>query len=110
MPLDQLWATWRSSYVTGDDASRRELRDVEPDESRSLFERILDSGAPDDETFIVLRAEHCFVILNRFPYTSGHLMVLPNRAVAELEQGVFGRMGPSVFEKESLGFVVRQPL
>jgi hypothetical protein len=30
--------------------------------------------------------------------------------MAELKQGVFGRMGASVFEKESLGFVVRQPL
>ena len=33
-----------------------------------------------------------------------------HQAVAELKQGVFGRMGASVFEKESLGFVVRQPL
>jgi len=88
VPLDQLWATWRSSYVTGDDASRRELPDsgADPDDSRSLFERILDSGRPDDETYIVRRDERCFVILNRFPYTSGHLMVLPNRAVPELEQ------------------------
>jgi hypothetical protein len=30
--------------------------------------------------------------------------------MAELEQGVFGRMGAGVFEKESLSFVVRQPL
>lgn len=86
MPLDQLWATWRASYVTGDDDSRRELPGTDVGGDRSLFERILDSGAPDDETFIVLRGERCFVILNRFPYTSGHLMVLPNRAVADLEQ------------------------
>ena len=91
MPLDQLWATWRSLYVTGDPDSRRKLPgDTVPDDglpadSRSLFERILAHDAPDSETFILVRREHCFVILNRFPYTSGHLMVLPNRAEAALE-------------------------
>jgi len=89
VPLDQLWATWRSMYVTGAAESRRslpgDLPPGAPDDGRSLFERILDSGAPDDETFIIERGRGCFVILNRFPYTSGHLMVLPNRAVPDLE-------------------------
>lgn len=56
------------------------------DDGRSLFERILHSGEPDEETLIVHRGPNCFVILNRFPYTSGHLMVLPNRAVDDLEE------------------------
>ncbi len=89
MPLDQLWATWRSMYVTGAAESRStlpgDLAPGSPADGLSLFERILDSGAPDAETFIVHRGPTCFVILNRFPYTSGHLMVLPNRAVADIE-------------------------
>lgn len=85
MALDQLWATWRSNYVQGVADSRTNVPAGEPDDGRSLFERILCSGEPDDRTHIVRRGPTCFVILNRFPYTAGHLMVLPNRAVPDLE-------------------------
>jgi ATP adenylyltransferase len=82
--LDRLWAGWRTSYinqVSVDDSSLR------PDgEGRSLFERIFDSGRPDDETFILWRGSECFALLNAYPYGSGHLMVLPQRAVADLDQ------------------------
>ncbi|MCZ7629363.1 MAG: hypothetical protein M5U19_09990 [Microthrixaceae bacterium] len=83
MPLEQLWATWRSNYVRGLDDSRTAVPDGEPDDGRSLFERILHSGADDSETLILHRGAECFAMLNRFPYTAGHLMVLPNRAVAD---------------------------
>ena len=94
MPLDQLWATWRSLYVTGSPESRRALPGQGDAADLSLFERILIADAPDDETFILVRRAHCFAILNRFPYTSGHLMVLPNRAVPELEE-----LGPEEFDE-----------
>jgi len=83
MPLEHLWASWRSAYVQGGSD-----RDASPElgESGSLFERILSSDAADSELGILVRGTTCFVLLNRFPYTSGHLMVLPNRAVADLEQ------------------------
>ncbi len=83
MPLDHLWATWRSNYVTGISDSRTTPT---PEEAagRSLFERILAAEGTDEEKHIVQRGPGCFVLLNKFPYTSGHLMVLPNRAVADL--------------------------
>jgi ATP adenylyltransferase len=81
--LARLWAGWRSLYIqriTTDDA------EIRPDEAdRSLFERILHSGRPDDETFILWRGRTCFAVLNAYPYGSGHLLVLPCRAVNELE-------------------------
>lgn len=95
MPLNHLWATWRSDYVQGiersrdDDIERSRDEDTDfgdiADSGQTLFERILNSGLPDAETYVVRRDSECFVMLNRFPYTTGHSMVLPNRAVADLE-------------------------
>lgn len=72
MTLDRLWNGWRAAYVgtagTG---------------SGSVFLDILSSGLPDDETYIVHRGRTCFVILNAFPYATGHMLVLPYREVAE---------------------------
>ena len=74
MSLHHLWAGWRSDYMTtaGD-----------PDVA-CVFCRILDSGEPDEVTHIVWRGEKVFAILNAYPYTSGHLMVMPYRHVGEL--------------------------
>ena len=79
--LDHLWNGWRAAYVTDHVADR----DATPGEG-SVFTRILRSGLPDRETNIVHRGDTCFVIMNAFPYTSGHLMVLPYREVADLDE------------------------
>jgi len=81
MAIEHLWATWRSLYVTG--GSSVSVDDGAPG---TLFERILGAPGTDRERNIVSRGEHCFVLLNLFPYTSGHLMVLPNVGVARLDQ------------------------
>ncbi len=79
--VDHLWAGWRMEYIQSDDAGAS----VEVPEGSTIFEAILHSGLPDSETFIVWRGEHCFALLNAFPYTSGHLMVLPKRGVPDLD-------------------------
>lgn len=79
--LAHLWAGWRSSYITA--VSTPGDTSLEPDHEGSLFERIL--RLPDDEAFVVRRGHWCSVLLNAYPYTSGHVLVLPNRAVPELE-------------------------
>lgn len=82
MSLDRLWAGWRTTYIQSTvDGSQS----TEPDaDGLTLFERILRSGLPDDQTHILWRGQRCFALLNAFPYSSGHLMVLPQRAVVGL--------------------------
>ena len=75
--VEHLRAGWRMPYIrSGGDGPAFEV----PDGS-TLFETILHSGRPDDETLVVWRGEHSFALLNRYPYTSGHVMVLPQRGV-----------------------------
>jgi diadenosine tetraphosphate (Ap4A) HIT family hydrolase len=76
--LDRIWNGWRATYVN-------ELGD-RPVGEGSVFTQILQSGLPDDATNIIHRGTHTFAILNAFPYTSGHLMVLPYRQLAGLEE------------------------
>jgi diadenosine tetraphosphate (Ap4A) HIT family hydrolase len=78
-PLDRLWAGWRSTYVAAAGQGLPETGEG------SVFRRILAAGLPDDECYIVWRGEQVFVILNAFPYTSGHMLVMPYREVGELE-------------------------
>jgi ATP adenylyltransferase len=80
--LEQIWSGWRSSYVVGVGANP--VTGSEAGDS-SVFTQLLESGLPDEETHIVHRAEHVFSIVNIHPYTSGHLLVLPYREVAEIE-------------------------
>jgi len=75
--LERIWNGWRSEYV------QRDSKSNSADES--VFTQILQSGLPDDETYIVHRGRECFVILNAFPYSPGHLLVLPYREVGEIE-------------------------
>lgn len=78
--LDRLWAGWRGEYVAKSSAGEGDYQD-----DACVFCRILDSGATDEDTYILRRGERCFAILNAFPYTSGHLVVMPLRHVGDLE-------------------------
>ncbi|WP_227462320.1 HIT family protein [Desertimonas flava] len=89
MTLDRLWNGWRAAYVAGHGVDRTLADALDAGDAdlaaASVFTRILHSGMSDEEANIVHRGEHCFVIMNAFPYTSGHLLVLPYREVPDLE-------------------------
>jgi ATP adenylyltransferase len=76
--LERLWAGWRTDYVS---AAGQEG----PSDDGCVFCRILGSEEPDEVTKVVWRGRRVVVLLNAYPYTSGHLMVMPSRHVGEVE-------------------------
>lgn len=72
--MDYLWTPWRFQYM------EQVSQGKQPD---CIFCDALQRNQ-DKETLIVYRGKKAFVILNRFPYTSGHVMIVPYAHVAEL--------------------------
>ncbi|MET0460555.1 MAG: HIT domain-containing protein [Ilumatobacteraceae bacterium] len=83
--IERLWNGWRAAYVTSGGAAGGVSADDVTSGRGSVFTRILQSGLPDVETHIVHRGPTCFAILNAFPYSVGHVLVIPYREVADLE-------------------------
>ncbi len=73
--MDYLWTPWRYQYMA-------EAASGPPPE---CFFCDAAKGSNDEATLLVYRGKKMFVILNRFPYTSGHVMVVPYAHVAELK-------------------------
>src|SRR4030095_13426020 len=71
-PMEYLWSPWRYKYVASAD-----------DDTGCVFCRVQQRGS-DRENFVIYRASLNFVILNLFPYTSGHLMIVPYEHTASL--------------------------
>ena len=76
--MDVLWSPWRYDYIKSSDTSA--------EISGCVFCKILNSPATDEENFILHRAGFNFVILNIYPYISGHLMIVPFAHLANLDE------------------------
>jgi ATP adenylyltransferase len=74
--LERLWAGWRSAYL-------QSATDPERTSDECLFCRL--ARLDPDDAFVVARDEKAFVVLNAYPYTSGHVMVVPLRHEGDLE-------------------------
>jgi ATP adenylyltransferase len=81
--LENLWAGWRHDYIQR--ASERERASGSAsDEVTCVFCRLAESGPPSLDNLVVWRGERTFVVLNAYPYGSGHVLVLPLRHVGAL--------------------------
>jgi ATP adenylyltransferase len=72
----RIWAPWRLPYV----------KDASKDAEEGCIFCTKPSEDDDEANLIVHRGERCFVILNLFPYTNGHLMIAPFDHVATLQE------------------------
>jgi ATP adenylyltransferase len=73
--MERLWTPWRMEYI----------KSGTHDEIECIFCE-LPARDDDESTFILKRGRLAFVILNIFPYNSGHLMVAPFRHIADVEE------------------------
>lgn len=72
--MDYLWTPWRYAYVTNAEKA-----------TGCIFCQVLETRN-DAKTHIAYRGKHCFVILNTYPYTPGHVMVVPYQHLDELQK------------------------
>ena len=84
MNLEHLWAGWRSDYIE-DATARHRAEGTSDDAAQCVFCRLAQSGPPSVENLVVWRGEWSFVVLNAYPYASGHVLVLPLRHAGSLE-------------------------
>ena len=70
--MDSLHAPWRIEYILA----------PKPPEADSLFTRIAQAQT-DEENYVITRDRTCYALLNTYPYTGGHLMVVPYKQAAD---------------------------
>jgi ATP adenylyltransferase len=85
MSLEHLWAGWRREYIV--EATERERTgELTHDESSCVFCRLAESGPPSEDNLVVWRGELTFVVMNAYPYASGHVLVLPLRHIGPMAE------------------------
>jgi ATP adenylyltransferase len=73
--MDRLWSPWRMEYIQ---ATKDEAEDAP-----CIFCRIRDG---EDSERVLARGDLAYVVLNRYPYSPGHVLVIPSRHVGDLEE------------------------
>ncbi len=92
MDEQRIWAPWRIGYIAGNDATPEpELtpQQWQPEAVETCFlcraaAKYSNQAAGDRQDLVVARSDFCVTLLNRYPYTNGHLLVAPLRHVGHL--------------------------
>jgi ATP adenylyltransferase len=73
--LDRLWSPWRSEYIASGSSGQKSC----------VFCDITRKPEDDEANFVLHRASHNLIVLNLYPYISGHLLIVPYEHVGELD-------------------------
>lgn len=76
--MDTIWSPWRSKYIAT-------FKETPSASDCFLCDAAKDIGN-DKEMLVLSRKEHCFVIMNRYPYNNGHLMIAPYSHTGNFEE------------------------
>ena len=76
--MEQLWSPWRSKYI--DNFKHKDGNDLD-----CFLCYAAQNPDKDHETMVIYRKKHCFVIMNKFPYNNGHLLIAPYNHNGEIE-------------------------
>lgn len=76
--MDRLWSPWRYEYIAAGGADNSES-------GGCIFCRLRDDADNDQTNFVLHRAANNFIVLNIYPYISGHLLLVPYEHVGELD-------------------------
>jgi len=78
--MQRIWAPWRMEYIRGLDPEGRAA-----EESKGCIFCWKPAAPPerDHDNLLIARRDHCFLILNLFPYNNSHLMVVPYRHLCD---------------------------
>lgn len=81
--MDRLFSPWRYEYISSD--TKASSGDPGASDPSCVFCAIRDFDGPDADRYVLRRAEFNFVVLNIYPYTSGHLMIVPYEHTPDLD-------------------------
>ena len=74
--MQRLWSPWRAKYIASG---------VDSEAEECTFCRIARDPDQDAANYVLHRAQHAFVVLNLYPYISGHLMIVPYLHTSEFD-------------------------
>ncbi|HEV2829255.1 MAG TPA: HIT domain-containing protein [Pyrinomonadaceae bacterium] len=74
--MDRLWSPWRYEYIASNSSANS---------NNCIFCSLRDDPQNDERNFVVYRGNRNFVVLNIYPYISGHLLIVPHEHVGDLD-------------------------